>query len=451
MIHCFLSYRNLLLILLLVTSACNSNGQTPNIAEADMELFHHLTEKTIPTYDDKHLVKLTEKAGERKLVLMGEASHGTAEFYNRRTQFSKMLIEDFGFNFIGVEGDWAAIFRLNKYVKNLPGAAGSAAEVLRTFDRWPDWMWGNTEVEALAEWLRSHNDLLPSDQKVGIYGIDVYGQWEALEKLIDLAGKNAPEISEKVISGTECFRAFSGKEWDYAAAVARGMINSCASDLGTLQKYLETRAKDSEKWSDYQNFRLHQKALVLKNAEHHFRTAPTDRAGSWNARVQHFWETSKRLLERYGEDARGIIWAHNTHVGDASHTTMGAQGQVNIGQLSRKELGPEHIFILGFGTYTGRVNAGSSWGSPMQIMEIPPSPANTFEHLFSQMPKKEFVLIFDENDRNFPPLISFRGHRAMGVVYNPAQEMGNYVPTMLAHRYDAFWFIKETTELQPTR
>ena len=157
---------------------------------------------------DKHLSALAEKAGEKKLVLMGEASHGTAEFYNRRTQFSQKLIEDHGFNFIGVEGDWAAIFQLNKYVKNLPGAASSAAEVLRNFDRWPEWMWGNTEVEELAEWLRRHNDRLPDDQKVGIYGIDVYGQWEALEKLIQLAGQRESKISDKVSAGTECFMAF---------------------------------------------------------------------------------------------------------------------------------------------------------------------------------------------------------------------------------------------------
>ncbi len=436
-----------LILTIFLWTSCQAQHQ-PDIEENRMPLYEHLVEK-ITAADYGAAERIVDQTDGKRLVLMGEASHGTAEFYNRRAMLSKKLIEEKGFNFIAVEGDWASLFELNKYVKGLPNAAESAREVLRGLDRWPEWMWGNTEVEELAEWMREFNEGRPQDDKVGFYGIDVYGQWEALEKLHELVERYQSDLASEVSELLACYEEFKGNEWDYSGMVFRGMTSSCKDDLAALLEKLESEARSEGNWADYEFFRLHQKGLVLKNSEKHVRLAANDRGGSWNARVNHFWQTTQRLLEKYGPDSRGIVWAHNTHVGDATHTTiMRMQGQVNIGQLSREELREENVFILGFGTFTGRVNAGSEWGSPMQIMNVPESPSGTYEHLFSEMPEAEFAMVFDSGDRQFQPLREYIGHRAIGVVYNPRQESGNYVPTRIAHRYDGFWFIRVTNELE---
>jgi erythromycin esterase len=208
----------------------------------------------------------------------------------------------------------------------------------------------------------------------------------------------------------------------------------------------ELSGKDAGKF-----FRAKQNAWVVRNAEDFFRLAVTDNTGSWNSRATHMWETVQRLLDKHGDDSRAIVWAHNTHVGDADATTMRYQDMVNIGRLSRRDLGRDQVFITGFSTYTGRVNAGSNWGSRMERMRVPEGIDGSYENIFAQLGHKQFYLLFDDKDRNNPLLNEFIGHRAIGVVYNPRQEAGNYVPTILPQRYDALIFIRETNPLQPVR
>ncbi len=423
---------------------------SPGQGNDSQRLADHFSPKAIPLTGASDLDRLIDEAGSRKLVLLGEASHGTSEFYSWRAQISKRLISEKRFSFIAVEGDWASIYRLNEYVKNAPGASKSAKEVLRGFNRWPQWMWANEDIEQLAEWLREYNMNLPDDKKVGFYGMDIYGQWEAMDDLLEFTGKYLPEYHQEIQRNLQCFANYGRDEWMYAKAVSRGH-SSCQRALSEVVNLLRALIEEKGASDDKQFFRAKQNALVVKNAEDFFRLAISDNAGSWNSRANHMWLSVQRLLNLYGPDSRGIVWAHNTHVGDSYATSMRFQGMVNIGNLSRSELGSDQVFITGFGTYTGRVNAGSNWGSSMEKMQIPPGIKDSFEDVFSRLEHENFYLLFDEEDRTNELLNQYRGHRAIGVVYNPLHEAGNYVPTILPHRYNAFIFIRNTNPLEPVR
>ena len=415
----------------------------------DAELVRFLSKKAVPVNDYGDLDDLIKIAGSRRLILLGEASHGTAEFYRWRSEITKRLIVENEISFIAVEGDWASIYRLNEYVKNAPGSPSTARRVLRTFDRWPEWMWGNTEIENLAEWLKDYNSKLPQDEKVGFFGMDVYGQWEAMEDLLEFTVKYMPDYHSEIRNKLQCFANYDRDEWRYARAVVGMGHPSCAGELSEVVELLRQMAPVLREIDENKFIRARQNAIVLKNAEDFFRLAITDNTASWNSRATHMWESVMWLLNEHGDNSKAVVWAHNTHVGDAEATTMRYQNMVNIGQLSRQFLGADEVFITGFGTNTGRVNAGSSWGSAMQQMRIPKAIEGSYENIFSQIRHEQFYLIFDDKDRNHPELMQFRGHRAIGVVYNPRYEAGNYVPTILPLRYDAFIFIRETSELKP--
>lgn len=417
----------------------------------DTELVQYLSKKAVPVNDTGDLDDLIKIAGSRRLVLLGEASHGTAEFYKWRAEITKRLISEKDISFIAVEGDWASVYRLNEYVKNAPGSPSSARRVLRKFDRWPEWMWGNTEIESLAEWLKEYNSKLPQDDKVGFFGMDVYGQWEAMEDLLEFTGEYMPDHHKEIRKSLQCFANYDRDEWRYARAVAGMGHPSCAGGLNGVVELIREMAPLLREKDEKKYIRAKQNAIVMKNAEDFFRLAVTDNTASWNSRAVHMWESVMRLLNEHGNNSKAVVWAHNTHVGDAEATTMRYQNMVNIGQLSRHTLGADEVFITGFSTNTGRVNAGSSWGSAMQQMRIPEAIEGSYENIFSQIRHEQLYIIFDDKDRNHHELMQFRDHRAIGVVYNPRQEAGNYVPTILPLRYDAFIFIRETSPLKPVR
>jgi len=389
-----------------------------------------------------------------RLVLLGESTHGTAEYYRWRAEISKRLIMEKGFRFIAVEGDWMPIYRLNMYVKGLDDVdTATAADILRKFSRWPEWMWGNTEVAELAEWMRAYNADLPVVERVGFYGMDVYGQWEAMDEVFSVSAIYLPDHAEEIRTLYSCFTAFGRDEWRYAQAVMQGLA-SCNDNLYRVVEIFRRRLSEVECPEEYKMlFHGVQSAKVVKNAEEFFRLAVRgDNRGSWNSRVDHMHRTVQRLLDQYGNDAAGIVWAHNTHIGDARATTMASDGQKNIGQLSRELFGDTAVTSIGFTTYTGRVNAGSRWGSPMSIMDIPSPPEGSLEYLLNSCGLKQFFVVFDRHLRSDSLLNSYLGHRAIGVVYNPSTERrSNYVPTIVPSRYDAMVFFHTTRELMPVR
>jgi erythromycin esterase len=396
------------------------------------------------------LSEVIETASERRLVLMGEASHGTHEYYHWRAEMSKQLITEHGFSFIVVEGDWASVYRLNKYVKNLDGAHKTALDVLKSFDRWPQWMWGNTDVLELAQWLRAHNDNLPQNQKVGIYGMDVYGQWQAVDDLMAYVHLNMPDDAHEIESYLNCFSRFGDNEWDYAREVSQGAI-ACDNMLQKVVDVLNAYSNSITDENKKAHFRAEQNALVIKNAEDFYRLAASNNVDSWNSRVNHFWLTVKNLLLFHGGESKAIVWAHNTHVGDARATTMAVHNQKNIGELSRSELGNDDVFIIGFGTRKGTVNAGRQWATPMQVMRVPEAIPGSLDYYLGQIKYPQFYMQFNDADRTHTLMQSPLGHRAIGVTYNPTQEQGNYVPTLPAHRYDALLFFQETRALRPVK
>jgi|SRR5690554_4478825 len=416
--------------------------------ETEQDLIQYLNARSHVLIDSDSLDTLITEAGERRLILLGESTHGTSEFYIWRSRISKRLIEDEGFDFVLVEGDWPSFYQINRYVKELDHQESSAEDLLReNFNRWPEWMWSNSEVADFVEWLRDYNsDRLP-EERVGIYGMDVYSKEESITEVRSyLNGLQDPEFAE-VANLYDCFTPYRYDGGNYARAIYRGAEDCSSETRGVVDFLLENREFLSEQCLDAY-FNAKQNAVVVKNAEKHYRHAIGWSPESWNYRVYHMEETVYRLLDYYGEESKGIVWAHNTHVGDARATPMSGQGRYNIGQLLRVNLGRENVFSIGLGSYTGQVLAGSEWGSRMRRMEIPEAAESSLEYLLNRVDKTDFFLIFDEEMKEHHILNEERGHRAIGVVYDPRNEFpGNYVPTIITSRYDAFIFIKETEPL----
>jgi|SRR5690625_132917 len=406
----------------------------------------NLADKAISLEGDASLDQLISAAGDKELVLLGEASHGTHEYYLWRDKISRRLIAEKGFNFIAVEGDFASLYQLNRYVKNLDGAASSAKEVLSRLYRWPTWMWANEEVVALAEWLREYNDSLPQDEKVGFYGMDVYDEWNSKAVVLDLLKSTNLEVYDYVKKEYSCFQPHIGDSWGYATAVRMGK-EACAAATKRVVTYIRNHRDTFTNLTDDAYFYLLQNAIVVHNAEDFYRESVASAGSvSWNSRVHHMHETVQELLNVYGENAKGIVWAHNTHIGDAEYTSMRNRGETNIGQLSREALGSNRVFLIGFATYQGKVMAGSSWGAPMEEMTIPRAIKKSIEHKLNKVGLPSFYLIFDEDDRKEKNLKT-TGHRAVGVVYNPRGDRYQFIPTIVPLRYDALLFFKETTSL----
>lgn len=425
----------------LLVPAVSSNADTEPMAAA-------LAERAQPLHDADDLEPLIAQAGQHPFVLLGEASHGTAEFYTWRADISKRLVQEHGFSFIAVEGDWDACWRINAYVKHMPGAGASAEAVLRDFDRWPLWMWANREVEALVEWLREYNADRPADRRVGFYGIDVYGlegsMRETLAYLEQIGDREALETAREAYA---CLEAYLPPQ-RYARAALAG-ATGCEAPIADVVRYLREQESALRDHDETAWFNAKQHALVVKNAEKHYRAMGSPGGESWNYRVAHFKGTVERLMAFYGEDARGIVWAHNTHIGDARATTMAQAGRANIGQLLREKYGDGDVYAVGFGTHRGVVLAGSAWEAPMERMTVPPAMPDSLEELLLRIGHDRLLLLFDDKDRE-GPLAQPIGHRAIGVVYNPDRErFGNYVPTIVPQRYDAFIFIGVTTALTP--
>ena len=404
-------------------------------------------QKAVPLDGDASLDRLISAAADKELVLLGEASHGTHEYYLWRDKISRRLISEQNFSFIAVEGDFASLYHLNRYVKNLDGAANSAREILLKLHRWPTWMWANEEVVALAEWLRSHNDNLPQDKKVGFYGMDVYDEWNSKKAALDLLKTTDQTAYEYVKEQYNCFGQHKGDSWSYAHAVRAGKEN-CATATKNVVEYIRNNRNNFSELSDDAYFYLLQNTIVVHNAEEFYRESIASKGDvSWNSRVHHMHGTVNDLLNLYGKNSKGIVWAHNTHIGDAEYTNMRKTGEKNIGQLTREGLGNDNVLLIGFTTFEGKVMAGSSWGAPMEEMTIPPAISNSIEYKLNQIDQESFYLIFDKEDRKKKNLKSM-GNRAVGVVYNPKRDKRQFVPTIVPMRYDALFFFKKTTALR---
>lgn len=437
-----------LLMLLLFTLSLQVQAAAVGLAAPDAERENELT--LFRSFSEESLPEIAAMAAGHRAVLLGESTHGTSEYYRLRAALSKLLIEEHGYNFVVVEGDWDAAWQVNKYVKQLPGAPASAREALAHFTRWPGWLWNNQETLELVEWLRAWNAGLPEGaQKAGFYGMDVYGWPESVRVLRAHADRFEGELRTALLVSTQCINRFRGDNRAYLQHVSR-TGEHCGRDILELTQLLEATPQPDdftrEEW-----FNLRQHAFVFRQADLHLRGMLFQGPHSWNERANNFKQTFARLLDFYGKDARGIAWAHNTHIGDARATDMANAGMHNIGQLTRTAFGDDAVFALGFGTFSGRVNVGFEWEGPMQIVEMPDARPGSLEAgLYSLgMGAVWFPLRTDAAQEAFSSPIP---HRAVGVVYNPANDaVQNYVNSDMPARYNAFIFLPYTGELTPLR
>ena len=395
---------------------------------------------------------LLDRVGDASVVLLGEATHGTREYYLWRRRVTERLVRERGFDFVAVEGDWPACMAVNRFVRHETG--GSPEDALGAFERWPTWMWANREVAGLIASLRALNaDRAPRD-RVGFYGLDIYSLWDSLARIRDYLREYAPESGGAAEEAFACFGNTFGDERAYARRTA-WLPDDCEGPV--LDLLAETRraaSRDGE-----HAFDAEQNALAARDAERYYRAMTGPGPESWNVRDEHMTETLTRLLDHHsdpspgGRRAKAVVWEHNTHVGDARATDMAAAGLVNVGQLARERFGASECVLVGFGSHAGSVVAGRRWGADAEVLPIPEAPADSWEGLMhAAFAGGDRLLVFPPDGGSDAgsdhPLHDRRGHRAVGVVYRPRTHDGQ-VPTDLAARYDAFLYLDETTALTP--
>ena len=411
-----------------------------------------------PLRTAEELDPLLEHIGDARYVLLGEASHGTSEYYTWRAELTKRLIREKGFSFIAVEGDWPDCYRVNRYVKGFADSGANAEAVLHAFERWPTWMWANREVVELTEWLRRYNEQrrVPDERKVGFYGLDVYSLWDSMQAVVDYLEKLDPQLASGVKRAYRCFDPYAEDEQEYARATYL-VPTSCEDEAVGVLRMLRSTAPEYQTDGREAHFDAEQNALVARNAELYYRTMVRGGPESWNVRDRHMVETLNRLMHHHREvnrDAKAIVWEHNTHIGDARFTNMASAGMVNVGQLVRQAHGDEGVVLVGFGSHHGSVIAGEEWGTPIRRMTVPDARPGSWEDVLHRAVERGHdaaLLIFeDRDDGGIPELDEPIMHRAIGVVYNPKREQwGNYVPSLVARRYDAFIYIDVTKALDP--
>jgi len=412
------------------------------------ELVQTVARTARPITGPADLDPLMERIGEAHYVLLGEASHGTSEYYQWRAAISRRLIREKGFSLIAVEGDWPDCYRVNRYVKGFQDSGTDAREVLDDFNRWPTWMWANEEVVELAEWLRRHNADLTDDRKVGFYGLDVYSLWDSLYAVLGYLRRVDRSALPAAQLAFRCFEPYGEEVQEYARATVM-VPTSCEDEVVALLQDLRRNEPRYSADGREAFFNAEQNALVVKNAEAYYRAMVRGGPESWNIRDQHMTETLERLMRHHGPEAKAIVWEHNTHIGDARATDMADDGMSNVGQLVRERHSDEGVVLVGFGSHHGTVIAGREWEAPMEVMAVPPARSGSWEDVLHQAGADDKLLLL-EGLWDISDALEERGHRAIGVVYHPERErLGNYVPTVLPRRYDAFCYIDETHALHP--
>src|SRR3954470_5766788 len=350
--------------------------------------------------DYDSLMRLVDDA---RFVLLGEASHGTHEFYRERAQITKRLIAEKGFTAVAVEADWPDAYRINRYVRARGGVA-EAIDALSGFKRFPTWMWRNADVLDFIGWLRAHNDALSPDQKkVGFYGLDLYSLHASMEAVLNYLDKIDPEAARRARHRYSCFDHFGEDTQSYGYVAGIGLTESCegevVSQLVDLRRRAAEYASRDGRVAEDEFFFAEQNARLVKNAEQYYRSMFRGQVSSWNLRDQHMAETLDALvthLEKQGQQPKIVVWEHNSHLGDARATQMGEQGEWNVGQLVRERYGSEAA-LVGFTTYSGTVTAATDWDAPAERKRVRPALSESYEALFHHVGVPRFLLALRED------------------------------------------------------
>ena len=398
---------------------------------------------------------LIDLIGDARFVLIGEASHGTHEFYRIRAQISKILIAQRGFNAVAVEADWPDAYRVNRFVRGA-GNDLDSVEALSGFQRFPQWMWRNADVLDFVGWLREHNDEQAfEDRTCGFYGLDLYSLHASIEAVLAYLDKVDPEAAKQARHHYSCFEHFGKDITTYGYAAEFRMTPSCeeavVKNLVDLRrKAMDYLQRDGQVAADAY-FCAEQNALVVKNAEEYYRNMFRREVSSWNLRDTHMMESLLRLanhLSKKESSAKVIVWAHNSHLGDARATQMGDRGEINIGQLARERFGNE-VVSIGFTTYDGTVTAASDWDAPAERKSVRPAHAESYEALFHDVDIPNFFLNL-RDDALASHLRNERLERAIGVIYRPETELiSHYFHARLPDQFDAVLHYDHTRAVEP--
>jgi erythromycin esterase-like protein len=429
----------------------------PILDHADEEVLEalraHLRPLTGKANDYDDLLNLAESA---QFVLLGEASHGTYEFYRERAEITKRLILERQCRAVAVEGDWPDAWRVNRFVRGLAGDA-DARSALSGFRRFPSWMWRNTVVLDFVEWLRNHNRGLPPLQRVGFYGLDLYSMFTSIAQILAHLDRTDPEAARRARARYECFDHADGDSQAYGYGASFGLSRQCEDEVVQQLHEMNRLLTESPKQPGPQRdeaFFARQNALLVKNAEEYYRTMFRGRVSSWNLRDSHMAQTLQALASHLAQECgdgkpRIAVWAHNSHLGDARATEMGRQGEWNLGQLLRERAGTDAL-LVGFSTYSGTVTAASDWDEPHRCMRVRPGLPGSWEQMFHQTGEPRFLMTLRGNDSLRSVTTAGRLQRAIGVIYRPETERSShYFYTRLADQFDAIVHIDQTSALEP--
>ena len=398
--------------------------------------------------------ELLDKIGDKRFVLLGESSHGTHEFYRLRAELTKRLIREKGFTAIACEADWPDSYRVNRYIRGR-GSDGDATEALGDFKRFPQWMWRNADVLDLVGWLRDHNDELPDEQRVGFYGLDVYSLHASMQSVLAYLDRKDPNAARAARERYACFDRFGEEPQLYGRAAAFGLSEDCQHEVLAQLVDLQKRRRDllmrDGVLADDEQFEAEQNARVVAKAEEYYRSMYLGYVNTWNLRDTHMMDTLDALAQHLGRraPAKIVVWAHNSHVGDAAATQRDMRGEINIGHLCRKRHRAE-TFLLGFSTYAGTVTAASDWDEPAERKTVRPALRGSYELLFHETGMPKLLLMLDELGEAAGALYEPRLQRAIGVIYRPETErQSHYFETTLPDQFDAIIHVDHTRALEP--
>jgi erythromycin esterase-like protein len=399
---------------------------------------------------------LLEMIGDARFVLLGEATHGTHEFYQARAEITKRLIREKGFSFVAWEADWPDALRVNRYIRGA-GPDQDAAEALRDFERFPVWMWRNADVADLVGWLRSHNDgLKPGQPKVGVYGLDLYSLHRSMHSVVQYLDKMNPEAAKAARQRYGCFEDFGDDPQTYGMLASQDPSSSCENEvvrqLLDLQRHAADFLSRDGRLAADELFFAEQNARVAKTAEQYYRAMFRGRPNTWNLRDTHMTDTLDNLmthLEQQGERPKAILWAHNSHLGDARVTDMSQRDEINVGELVR-ERHPDETVLVGFTTHSGTVTAASDWGEPAERKRVRPGRDDSYEDLFHEADIPNFLLTLRDHRHLHRQLASPLLERAIGVIYRPETERwSHYFHARLSEQFDAVIHFDRSRAVEP--
>jgi erythromycin esterase-like protein len=397
------------------------------------------------------------RASRAHFVLIGEASHGTHEFYRIRAEITKRLIREQGFSAVAVEADWPDAYRVNRYVRD-ESADNDSEEALRGFRRFPQWMWRNADVLDFVGWLRAFNDAISEPaRRVGFYGLDLYSLHASMAEVVRYLRSVDPEAARRAVQRYGCFDRHGDDPQSYGYAATLGLSSSCENEvvaqLTDLRRAAASYVRRDGRVAEDDLFEAEQNARVVANAERYYRAMFGSRTSSWNLRDRHMAGTLEALYAHLGRRThtapRIVVWAHNSHLGDARATEMGDSGEVNVGQLVREAHGPDCV-LIGFSTASGTVTAASDWDEPAERKQVRSPLPQSWEALFHEVGPARFGLDTGAPGDATAALREPRLERAIGVIYRPETErLSHYFQARLATQFDYVMHYDVTRAVEP--